>query len=397
MWTRKELKQRAKVLFKANYWKAVLAAIILSFIVGGFSSGGSGAGISSAFSSMQAANTVSGQTYSAIEDGETFDLEELIEAGGYSEGIPELPEEIRPYLESETPPTGLVVATIGMVLFLLLILTVIGIATDILLFNPLEVGVRRFYSVNMYEKAQVRELAYAFDHSYKNIIKVMFFRDLYTFLWSLLFIIPGIVKSYEYRMIPYLLAEYPEMSQEDAFAISKYMMNGNKWKTFVLDLSFILWFLGSIFTLGLLGLFYGDPYYAQTSAVLYDALKAEKQPFARNAAIPAGPGPQANPYQPYAPYAPYQQPVQNPVYQPAPHTAYQQPAQNPMYQPAPDTAYQQPVQNSTPQPAPDAADPRPVQDNAGPQPEQDTMDMSAQPTYNNTSNTSEADGADTQE
>ena len=220
MWTRKELKQRAKVLFKANYWKAVLAAIILSFIVGGFSSGGSGAGISSAFSSMQAANTVSGQTYSAIEDGETFDLEELIEAGGYSEGIPELPEEIRPYLESETPPTGLVVATIGMILFLLLILTVIGIATDILLFNPLEVGVRRFYSVNMYEKAQVRELAYAFDHSYKNIIKVMFFRDLYTFLWSLLFIIPGIVKSYEYRMIPYLLAEYPEMSQEDAFAIS---------------------------------------------------------------------------------------------------------------------------------------------------------------------------------
>ncbi len=397
MWTRKELKQRAKVLFKANYWKAVLAAIILSFIVGGFSSGGSGAGISSAFSSMQAANTVSGQTYSAIEDGGTLDLEELIEAGGYSEDIPELPEEIRPYLESETPPTGLVVATVGMVLFLLLIVTVIGIAMDILLFNPLEVGVRRFYSVNMYEKAQVRELAYAFDHSYKNIIKVMFFRDLYTFLWSLLFIIPGIVKSYEYRMIPYLLAEYPEMSQEDAFAISKYMMNGNKWKTFVLDLSFILWFLGSIFTLGLLGLFYGDPYYAQTSAVLYDALKAEKQPFAKNAPIPAGPGPQANPYQPYAPYAPYQQPVQNPAYQPAPNTAYQQPVQSPVYQPAPNTAYQQPVQNNMPQPAQDAADPQPAQGNAGPQPEQDTMDMSAQPTYNNTSNTSEADGADTQE
>ena len=79
------------------------------------------------------------------------------------------------------------------------------------------------------------------------------------------------------------------MSRDDAFAISRQMMSGNKWKTFVLDLSFILWILGSVFTLGLLGLFYGDPYMAQTGAVLYETLKAEKQPFAPQpaAGIPA--------------------------------------------------------------------------------------------------------------
>lgn len=51
----------------------------------------------------------------------------------------------------------------------------------------------------------------------------------FTGLWMLLFIIPGIVKSYEYMMIPYLLAEHPEMTRQEAFAESKQMMDGNKW------------------------------------------------------------------------------------------------------------------------------------------------------------------------
>ena len=230
-----------------NYWKAVLAALLLSILAGGGSGAfsGSSSGLSSMFSAS--ASSASAQGISAV-----------------------------------TPMAGLVLA--GMITVFVLFAIAVGIAVDILLINPLEVGIRRFFCRNLYEKAQIRELAYGFDHSYKNVIHVMFFRDLHTFLWSLLFIIPGIVKSYEYRMIPYLLAEYPDMPKDDAFAISKYMMTGNKWKTFVLDLSFILWILGSVFTMGLLGLFYGDPYMAQTGAVLYDTLKAEKQPFAQQTA-----------------------------------------------------------------------------------------------------------------
>ena len=256
MWTRTELKTRARSLFKANYWKAVLAALLLAVLAGG----GSGAfsGGSSGLSSMLTATASS-----ATAQG-TFAV---------------------------APVVGLMLA--GMITAFVLIALAITIAVDILLINPLEVGIRRFFIRNMFEKAQIRELTYGFDHSYKNIIHVMFFRDLHIFLWSLLFIIPGIVKSYEYRMIPYLLAEYPDMPKDDAFAISRYMMTGNKWKTFVLDLSFLLWIIGSACTLGLLGLFYGDPYMAQTGAVLYDALKAEKQPFAQQAApepvLPAEP------------------------------------------------------------------------------------------------------------
>ena len=329
MWKRKELKARAKVLFKANYWKAVLAALILGVVVYGSASGGGAGGISSLVSGMSAGmNIGQASSYDYVDTymydyEDMFDFEEMYPEDRFEDPGPddinELPPEIRHY-GGEMDDDGflpLMIAFIGIFMVILLIAVVIAILVDILLLNPLEVGIRRFFSVNLFEKAQLRELAYGFDHSYKNVVKIMFFRDLHTFLWTLLFIIPGIVKSYEYRMIPYLLAEYPEMTKEDAFAISKYMMTGNKWKTFVLDLSFILWILGNMCTLGLLGLFYGDPYMAQTGAVLYDVLKMEKQPFAQNTIHPQDPWQQAQQNM-------YQQGPQN-MYQQAPQNVYQSP------------------------------------------------------------------------
>ena len=74
-------------------------------------------------------------------------------------------------------------------------------------------------------------------------------------------------------MIPYILADNPEMSKDEAFALSKKMMDGQKWNAFVLDLSFIGWELLSVLTCGLLSIFYVDPYRAATNAALYEALK----------------------------------------------------------------------------------------------------------------------------
>ena len=148
----------------------------------------------------------------------------------------------------------------------------IAIVIDVFVLNPLEVGTRRFSIVNLNSEANVKEVAFGFDHNYKNVIGVMFYRDLYTFLWTLLFIIPGIVKSYEYRMIPYIMAEHPEMTKEQAFALSKQMMSGQKWKTFVLDLSFIGWEILSVCTLGILSIFYVEPYRFMTNAALYERL-----------------------------------------------------------------------------------------------------------------------------
>ena len=116
-------------------------------------------------------------------------------------------------------------------------------------------------------------MGFVYKKCYGNIVKTMFFKNLYIFLWSLLFVIPGFVKSYEYRMIPYLLAEYPDMAPDEAFRISREMMTGNKWETFVLDLSFFGWNILSAITLGLTGIFYSEPYQMLTNSALYLTLK----------------------------------------------------------------------------------------------------------------------------
>lgn len=169
---------------------------------------------------------------------------------------------------------------ISILLFILLIVAVIfvvalviGFALSAFLTNILEVGGCRFFIKNAEEKATVAEFAYGFKNNYMNMVGVMFLRTLYTFLWSLLFIIPGIIKSYEYRMIPYIMAENPDISSEEAFRISKEMMDGNKWDAFVLDLSFIGWDLLSILTCGILSIFYVNPYRYATNAELYLELK----------------------------------------------------------------------------------------------------------------------------
>ena len=148
-----------------------------------------------------------------------------------------------------------------------------GIVVAIFLFNPIQVGCVRYMILSRRVKPSFREMIFSFERDYINVVKIMFFRWLYITLWSLLLVIPGIIKSYEYRMIPYLIAEYPEMSGEDAFAFSREMMYGEKWNAFVLDLSFIGWRLLGAISLGFVNLFYVNPYEQLTDAALYEVLK----------------------------------------------------------------------------------------------------------------------------
>jgi uncharacterized membrane protein len=96
--------------------------------------------------------------------------------------------------------------------------------------------------------------------------------SLYTFLWSLLFIIPGIIKSYSYAMTPYILLDRPELSPTEAIKESEKMMDGHKMELFILDLSFIGWILLSMLTCGILVL-YVEPYMMATKSAFYLELK----------------------------------------------------------------------------------------------------------------------------
>ena len=101
-----------------------------------------------------------------------------------------------------------------------------------------------------------------------------FLRGLYVFLWSLLLVIPGIVKSFSYAMTPFLLAEYPELTVSQAITLSRKIMDGHKADLFFLGLSFIGWALLSILTCGI-GSLWLNPYVNATWAAFYRQLQAE--------------------------------------------------------------------------------------------------------------------------
>ncbi len=244
MWDRKELKARGKAAFKANYWKSVLVALILLvFIGGGLSSVSSGAR-----SGLNGGNPVS-QTQELEED-----MNELQEA---MSGL----------------TSAQAAAVTGIVAGAVLIGCLVGFALDVFVINPLSVGCNNFFLVNTREPAALDTLSRGFKPSYGNVVKTMLITDIFLLLWGLLFVIPAIIKSYSYRMVPYILADHPELGGTEVITMSRNMMNGHKWRAFVLDLSFIGWHLLTALTLGILGIFYVGPYVCCTNAELYVALK----------------------------------------------------------------------------------------------------------------------------
>lgn len=254
MWTRKELKQRAKEALKRNYWKIVLVAALSMLLNGGLS-----------YSSSSATNSIDSVVANTEESSGTEDSEEHMNS---------LPEDEITYEEADEAVARAIFVVVFIILFLVIALVVFAVVFAFieLLYNPFYVGVARFMLKSVDDRAEVREIAYGFDHSYKNIVKTMFRRDIQVFLWALLFVIPGVYKKYQYRMVPYILAEHPDMDHKEALDMSKEMMNGEKWHTFVLDLSFILWHMLGMITCGMAELFYVGPYVELTNAALYRRL-----------------------------------------------------------------------------------------------------------------------------
>ena len=161
-------------------------------------------------------------------------------------------------------------------------------AVTIFLTNILKVGAIRFFLNFRSGRENTDDVWYGFRNgNYGNIFKVCFLKTLFIFLWSLLFYVPGIIKYFEYSMVPFLLAEDPKMSAKEAFERSKMMMNGQKMDAFVLDLTFIGWFILSSYTYHILYIVYLGPYFNLTWCELYYKLSGRQMPRLMNPA----PGP----------------------------------------------------------------------------------------------------------
>lgn len=226
MWTNEQLKEKARANLNRNYWPLVLAGLMYTLAAGGFS-----------------VATSTSSTRSSIQDAGSF---------------------------------GAMIT--AMIFAILAVSSLFSIALNICVFNPLLIGVDKYFvACQKEEKPELNTFAFGFKNCYGKIVLTMFLQDLFIFLWSLLFIIPGIYKSLEWMLVPYILTENPGMDAKEARQKSAELMDGNKWKAFVLGLTFIGWILLSGLTCGILSIFYVTPYMQLTYGELYTAIKAEKQ------------------------------------------------------------------------------------------------------------------------
>ncbi len=236
MWTRALLKENAKVAFKRNYWICVAVSAIL-MLIGGSESSTINLNWNTSDSSLLGDSY--GNEMAVNFTGEHFIWMSLI-------GI------------------------IGIIAFLF------AIAFALFVTNIINIGGKRYFMENREHKTALGQMFYGFQgRHYLNCVKTMFFKELYIFGWTLLFIIPGIIKSFSYQLVPYILAENPNLSKDRAIELSAQMMDGYKMEAFVLRLSFIGWDMLNALTVGILGIFYVNPYKNATHAEFYAAVKAD--------------------------------------------------------------------------------------------------------------------------
>ena len=220
MWNRAELKMRGNMAFKKNYVSAVVVALLM--------------GIFGTVSGESSARRVSEN--SDIYSGNLFNVGMI---------------------------TGLLAGIATVVILIVLV-------AKVFVGNLLKMGGYRFFILNKTAQPGIGTLLDGFRSGhYVNIVLTMFLRDLFTALWSLLLVVPGIVKHYEYLMVPYIIAENPAMDYKGAFQISKQMMDGEKMEAFIMELSFLGWYLLSAVTCGLLAIFYVNPYVQASFAEMY--------------------------------------------------------------------------------------------------------------------------------
>lgn len=128
------------------------------------------------------------------------------------------------------------------------------------------------------------ETLFACFQQFWRFFSAILLTGLFTFLWCLLFIIPGIIAAYSYSQTIFIMLDHPEMSAMDAIRASKQMMRGRKAELFVLELSFFGWAFLATFTFGLLNIWL-EPYMQVTHANFYNAVSGwqkvlpEEQPF----------------------------------------------------------------------------------------------------------------------
>ena len=259
MWTRADLKSQAKVQMKGRYWNYLGVSLIPALM------------------SYVASIPISIVTTILVFMGVMSSSSEFLESGNFSffysadnftiDDFEKILEDMR-IDDSFTLFRNLIATNIFSILANSLV--------ALLVMYPITVGIMRWY-VRARETNNL-PLNVCFStfkrNSYLKTVWAMLYYNFWLFIWFLLLWVPGIIKSYSYKMIPFILADNPNIGARRALKLSNAMTKGHKMDMFVLDLSFIGWYL-----LGWLacciGIIAVVPYHHATMAELYDVLKKE--------------------------------------------------------------------------------------------------------------------------
>ena len=226
MLTSKELRVKAWNSLKGKYWRAFLVSLVLGLLA-------------SIGTSLETGSQNLTETINLVDPSE---MDETMELG------------------------AAVVGTIATVM------AVVGMAISLFVGNAADVGLAHYFILNTDSKPSFADAFYGFKVKYLRNIGTLLLVGIKLALWSLLLVVPGIIKSFEYAIIPYILADDPEISSKEAFRKAKEMMMGNKWRLFKLNLSFFGWFVLCVVTCGL-GTPFLLPYVSAANAEFYAELK----------------------------------------------------------------------------------------------------------------------------
>ena len=216
MWNRQQVKEQAKQIMKRNYWKMFVVTLITGILC-----------------------------------AEYVDLIQAVEDF--------IPDNVLPSMLSSI----LTILSGGFF---------VGLLYSIFIGDVIRVGEQYYFIKNHYGNPALNEIFQGFKGNYLNVVKIMLIMELKIMLWLLLLVVPGIIKAYEYSMIPCLLAENPNITMDEAFSLSKQMTTGQKMNLFVLDLSFLGWYFLGFLCFGI-GALFVQPYDVAAFTEVYLILK----------------------------------------------------------------------------------------------------------------------------
>ena len=234
MWNRQQVKEQAKLIMKRNYWKMFVVTLLTGILTGEKA-------------------TIIERIQDFASNNLSYDAQPIFYSSNFQ------------YIFYSSNFQYIFYSFIS-------VASILGIFYTIFIGNVIVVGNNRYFIKNHDENPDLGEIFSGFKGNYLNVVKIMFLMDLKTLLWLFLFIVPGVIKAYEYSMIPYLLAENPNLSASEAFSLSKQMTTGQKADLFVLDLSFLGWIILGALCCGI-GLLFVQPYPEATKAEVYLILK----------------------------------------------------------------------------------------------------------------------------